>query len=74
LATAKKGLNVKVAVFTTIKVYNILGQLIAALINEYRLAGTYEIKFNGSNLLNGIYFYRMQAGSFVEVKKLMLIK
>ena len=62
------------AVHITIKVYNIIGQLVATLIDEYKQAGNYEIKFNGSNLSSGVYFYRMQAGNFVEVKKLILLK
>ena len=66
--------SVPKAGFITIKVYNILGELVSTLINEYRQAGDYEIKFNGSNLSSGIYFYRMQAGNFVEVKKLVLVK
>ena len=62
------------AVHITIKVYNIIGQLVATLIDEYKQAGNYEIKFNGSNLSSGVYFYRMQAGNFVEAKKLLLVK
>ena len=66
--------SVPKAGFITIKVYNILGELVSTLINEYRQAGNYEIKFNGSNLSSGVYFYRMQAGNFVEAKKLILLK
>ena len=58
----------------TIKIYNIIGQIVATLTDEYKLAGNYEIKFNGSNLSSGVYFYRMQAGNFVKAKKLILLK
>jgi hypothetical protein len=58
----------------TIKVYDILGKEIATLINEEKSAGNYSVQFNGNSLSSGIYFYRMQAGSFVQTKKLVLLK
>jgi len=60
--------------FVTIKVFNIIGKEIAALVNGNKKSGDYSVKFNAINLSSGIYFYRMQAGSFVETKKLILIK
>lgn len=60
--------------FVTLKVYDILGRLVATLVNEYKQAGNYEVEFTGSKLSSGIYFYIMQAGDFVDTKKLMLIK
>jgi hypothetical protein len=60
--------------FVTIKVYNILGKEIATLVNQEKLQGNYDIEFNASGLPSGIYFYRMQAGSFVSTKKLLLLK
>jgi hypothetical protein len=57
-----------------LKVYDILGKEVATLINEQMSAGTYEATFNASQLATGIYFYRLQAGSFVETKKMILIK
>ena len=50
--------------FVTMKVYDILGKEITTLINERKSAGNYSINFNASNLPSGVYFYRMQAGSF----------
>ena len=47
---------------------------VATLVDEYREAGIYEVEFNASNLSSGIYFYKLQAGSFVEVKKMTLLK
>jgi hypothetical protein len=58
----------------TLKVYDILGREVATLVNEYRQAGKYETKFNAASLPSGVYFYRIQAGSFVETKKMILLK
>jgi hypothetical protein len=58
----------------TIRVYDILGDEIATLVNEEKQAGAYEIEFNGNGLTSGIYFYQLQVGSFVETKKMILIK
>ena len=58
----------------TLKVYDVLGNEIAILVNEEKPAGTYEINWNGSKYPSGIYFYRLQAGSFIETKKMVLIK
>ncbi len=55
-------------------VLDILGREIVELINEQKFAGTYEVKFNASNLPSGIYFYRLTAGSFSNTKKMILIK
>jgi predicted lipoprotein with Yx(FWY)xxD motif len=58
----------------SLKIYNVLGNDIATLVNEEKPAGTYEINFNASQLSSGVYFYKLQAGSFLETKKLTLIK
>jgi hypothetical protein len=62
----------------TLKVYDVLGNEVTTLVNEYRAAGAYEIEFNPASSIkhpaSGIYFYRLQAGSFVETKKMLLIK
>jgi uncharacterized delta-60 repeat protein len=58
----------------TIKVYNILGKEIATLVNGEKSAGNYSVQFNGSKLSSGVYLYRMQAGSFVQTKKILLLK
>jgi endonuclease I/DNA/RNA endonuclease YhcR with UshA esterase domain len=61
-------------ILVTLKVYDILGKEVATLVNENKPAGNYEIKFDGSNLSSGIYFYKLQSGSFAETKKLLLLK
>jgi len=58
----------------TIKVYDVLGKKITTLLNEEKSVGNYEVEFNGRNLSSGVYFYKMQAGDFVETKKLILMK
>ena len=58
----------------TLKVYDVLGNEVRILVNEYRTAGSYEIEFNGRNLSSGIYFYRLQAGEYVETKKMILLR
>ena len=58
----------------TLKVYDLLGREVATLVNEYNPAGSHEVKFDGSVLPSGIYFYRLTAGNYTAVKKLMLLK
>ena len=58
----------------SLKVYDVLGNEIAVLANDEKPAGTYEVKFDGNELTGGIYFYRIQAGDFVETKKMVLMK
>jgi hypothetical protein len=58
----------------TLKIYDVLGNEVATLVDEYREAGSYEVEFNAGNLSSGIYFYKFQAGSFIETKKMILLK
>jgi hypothetical protein len=60
--------NVKLSVF------DLLGREIATLVNEEQSAGWKEVEWNASSLSSGIYFYKLEAGGFAEVKKLMLLK
>jgi len=60
--------------FVTIKVYDILGNDITTLVNDYRDAGIYNVQFTMHNLASGIYFYTLQAGGFVESKKMIYLK
>jgi len=57
-----------------LEIYNILGQRVAVLVNEVRSPGIYTVDFNASNLASGLYIYRMQAGSFNSIQKMMLTK
>ena len=58
----------------SLKVYDILGNEVATLVNEAKNVGIYTVSFNASQLASGIYFYKLQAGSFVETKKMILLK
>lgn len=58
----------------TIKVYDVLGNEVATLVNEEKPAGNYEVNFDGSNLSSGIYFYQLKAGVFLSTKKMILLK
>lgn len=57
-----------------LKIYNILGQEVQTLVNEVQFPGAYQATFDASHLASGVYFYRLTAGDYVEVKKMMFIK
>lgn len=57
-----------------LKVYDILGNEVATLVNEYREAGRYEVEFDASNLPSGIYFYKLQIEGFTAVNKMVLAR
>jgi hypothetical protein len=63
----------------TLKIYNVLGQLVKTLVNEPKERGTYEVIWdgkdeNGIEVASGIYFYKLQAGDFADAKKMLLLK
>ncbi|BDQ03648.1 MAG: hypothetical protein KatS3mg036_0349 [Ignavibacterium sp.] len=58
----------------TIKVFDVLGNEVATLIDEYKSAGSYEVEFNGQNLSSGVYFYQLRAGEFISTKKMLYLK
>jgi hypothetical protein len=67
--------------FVSLKVYDLLGNEIATLVNEEKQPGTYEVEFNinshsgeSRNLTSGVYFYQLRAGNYVETKKMILLK
>ncbi|MEO8399177.1 MAG: T9SS type A sorting domain-containing protein [Ignavibacteriaceae bacterium] len=60
--------------FVKLKVYDILGKEVITLVNEEKSIGNYSIEFNGNNLSSGIYFYKIQAGNYSSVKKIILLK
>jgi len=62
------------ASFTTLKIYNVLGKEVATLVNEVQTSGTHQAVFNADNLPSGIYLYSIQAGSFKQTKKMILMK
>ncbi len=60
--------------FVSLKIYDILGNEITTLADEYKEAGTYEVQFSMNNLSSGIYFYQLHAGNFIETKKMLLLR
>jgi hypothetical protein len=66
--------QVPVGSWQTLKVYDVLGNEVVTLVDEYKSAGSYEVLWNASEMPSGIYFYRLQSGEFIETKKMILIK
>jgi len=60
--------------FVKIKVYDILGKVVVTLINEDKPAGNYSVQLNAGKLVSGVYFYRMEAGTYTQTKKLLFLK
>ena len=58
----------------TLKVYDVIGNEVATLVDEVIDAGEYKIEFNATELTSGIYFYKLIAGNFVETKKMLLLR
>ncbi len=58
----------------TLRVYDILGKEVATLVNEVKSIGNYSVDFNASNFTSGVYFYKIEANGFSDIKKMMLIK
>ena len=57
-----------------LKVYNILGNEIATLVDGYKPAGNYKVSFDASELVSGVYFYKLTANGFSETKKMVLLR
>ena len=58
----------------TLKIYDVLGNEVATLVDEYKEAGKYEVSFDASRLSSGIYFYKLQAGLYTQIKKMILMR
>jgi serine protease AprX len=61
-------------IFVTLKVFNVLGEEIATLVNEVKQAGKHTVEFDATNYPSGVYYYRMSAGGFVQTKKLIVMR
>jgi hypothetical protein len=57
-----------------LEVYNVLGQPVTTLVDEYREAGYHEVLFSGEELATGVYYYRISAGKYINVKKMLLVR
>jgi len=73
-AVTKIQFQIPKAGFVSLKIYDILGREKSILVNEKKHAGNFEILFNGTDLVSGVYFYKLQAGKLFETKKFILIK
>jgi len=60
--------------FVSLIVYDVIGNEVATLVKEEKSAGFYEVNFNANDLVSGVYFYRLQANSFTEIKKMILLR
>ncbi len=60
--------------FVSLRIYDVLGREVKTLVNQQQSAGVYNVQFDAGNLASGIYLYRIEAGSFMDVKKLLLLK
>jgi hypothetical protein len=58
----------------SLKVFDILGNEVASLVNGNQIQGSYSVDFNGANIASGIYFYKLTADDYVDVKRMMLVK
>ena len=72
--TGKTSVGTLFIKFVKLKVYDILGNEVATLVNKKQPAGSYEVIFDGTNLPSGIYFYQLKSGDFVETNKMILMK
>jgi hypothetical protein len=57
-----------------LKVYDVLGNEVATLVDEYKPAGNYEVEWNASNYPSGVYFYQLRTENYSETKKMILMK
>ena len=60
--------------FVTLKIYDVLGEEITTVMNEHKPDGAYSVEWNGSGVPSGVYYYRLSAGNFTSVKKMLLMK
>ena len=72
--TTQVSYNIPKESFVSLKVYNLMGQEVASLVSNQQSAGSYSVPFDASHLSSGVYMYRLQAGSSVQVKRMMLVK
>ena len=72
--STKIKIDIPKASYVKLIVYDVLGREIKTLVNEKMNAGRYEVNWDGSNYPSGVYFYRMLAGDFIAIKKMVLLK
>lgn len=72
--TTNIGYRISDVGLVTLKLYNVLGQLVKTLVSKVQQPGSYEVKFNGNGLASGVYFYRLRSGDYTKTMKLILLK
>jgi hypothetical protein len=60
--------------FVSLKVFDLIGREVATILSQEMQAGSHSQQWNTTNMTSGVYFYRLQAGSFIETKKLIMLK
>jgi len=63
-----------VSSWQTLKIYDVLGNEVATLVDEYKPAGKYEVEWDASNYPSGVYFYQLKIENYIETKKMILLK
>ncbi len=66
--------SIPIASFVSVKIFDVLGNTIATLVSKNQEVGSYKVNFNATELSNGIYFYKIRAGKFTSIKKMLLLK
>ena len=66
--------SLSVGSFVKIVVYNVLGEVVSNLVNNYESPGMHTVEFNGADLPSGVYFYRLRTNNLVQVRKMVLLK
>jgi len=72
--STKINYELRITNYVSLKVFDVLGNEVALLVNEKKNAGKYEVEFNSANLSSGVYFYELKSGDFTDKKKMLLIK
>ena len=68
------GSETKQSQIVSLKIFDVLGKQVASLVDKEQPAGSYDVDFNSSGLTSGVYFYKLQAGSYSQTKKMLLLK
>jgi hypothetical protein len=72
--TTKIEYSLPTDVFVNLTIYNTLGKTLTTLVNEHKHTGSYKVVFDASNLSSGVFFYKLTAGDYVDIKKMVVIK
>ena len=72
--STKISYNIKKEGFVSLRVYNLVGQVVGILVDEKQSAGTYEVEFDASDLTTGVYLYKLQINGYTSVKRMTVLK